>query len=667
MCDVSIGAHGPNLARAALQRARRSAPICGFVLAVNVLALIVTLVLSPIFEASPFPLFVIAVALSVQYGGMAAGVFSVIFATLTTDYFFYVPYGVIILDFNDIPRIGLFVLAAIIVSALIAARKQTEERLARLSSAVEQTADNVIITDRRGVVQYVNPAFEALTGYSKSEAVGKTPRILKSGEHNLEFYAQLWTVILSGGVFRDEIVNRRKDGTFYVEEKTITPIKDNDGNITHFVSTGKDITERVHAYMTLERRVEERTLEIVRLYQESELRSRELEALYLADEQLHRHLQLDQVLKALVDVVVDILHADKARVQVLDEVLGDLVVHAARGYSLGTMERMSRYRLDAALINGAFRGDEPIVIEDMRSAPPPANQIAEQEGIQTAVSMPITINGRFFGILGMDYCQARAFTAADKRLFVALAQRAAVAIENAQLYGRAEQAAILVERQRLARELHDSVTQSVYGLTLLAEGGRRMLSAGDIEHGKQTLEWLGETAQHALKEMRMVVHELRPMALSREGLVEALQQRLDAVEARAGVQARLIVDGSVDLPASVEEHIYRFILEALNNALKHSAATSILVRIRSTDKETELEVIDSGKGFNPDAGSSKGGMGLLNMRERSKHIGAEMTIISSLGQGTTIRICLPKPAESKSPGEPFRPGEAIHPFAGKYG
>jgi PAS domain S-box-containing protein len=123
------------------------------------------------------------------------------------------------------------------------AHKQAQENLIKLSSAVEQSADSVVITDRNGVFQYVNPAFEKLTGYKKEEVEGKTPRILKSGEHPEVFYKDLWQTILSGKVFRAQFTNKKKNGEFYYEELTITPIRDENGTITHFVSTGKDITQ----------------------------------------------------------------------------------------------------------------------------------------------------------------------------------------------------------------------------------------------------------------------------------------------------------------------------------------------------------------------------------------------------------------------------------------
>ncbi|MBZ5536073.1 MAG: PAS domain S-box protein [Acidobacteriia bacterium] len=133
----------------------------------------------------------------------------------------------------------------------ISETKRAKEALSKLSSAVEQTADTVAITDREGIIEYINPAFEKLAGYSLDEVVGKTFRILKSGKHDQEFYRNLWRTILSGQPFRGVLINKKKNGELYYEEKTVTPLKDGKGNTTHFVSTGKDITDRKQAEESL--------------------------------------------------------------------------------------------------------------------------------------------------------------------------------------------------------------------------------------------------------------------------------------------------------------------------------------------------------------------------------------------------------------------------------
>jgi two-component system cell cycle sensor histidine kinase/response regulator CckA len=125
----------------------------------------------------------------------------------------------------------------------ITKKKRSEELLLKLSRVVEQTADSVLITNRDGVIEYVNPSFELMTGYAKDEVIGKTPRILKSGRHDATFYANLWNTILNGKIFHDVLTNRKKNGELFYTELTITPIKDNRGQITDFVSTDKDVTE----------------------------------------------------------------------------------------------------------------------------------------------------------------------------------------------------------------------------------------------------------------------------------------------------------------------------------------------------------------------------------------------------------------------------------------
>ena len=134
----------------------------------------------------------------------------------------------------------------------VTARMRAEAEMQKLSSAMEQTADSVMITNREGIIEYVNAAFERTTGYTRVEAVGRKPSLLKSGEHNDAFYHKLWRTVLAGEIFMDVFSNRQKNGALYHEEKTISPLRDERGNITHFIATGKDITERVQAQERLQ-------------------------------------------------------------------------------------------------------------------------------------------------------------------------------------------------------------------------------------------------------------------------------------------------------------------------------------------------------------------------------------------------------------------------------
>ena len=156
------------------------------------------------------------------------------------------------------------VVRVIHVSRNITERKAAETEMRKLSTAVEKAADMIVITDKGGVIEYVNPAFETVTGYAREEAVGKTPRILKSGIHNKEFYRELWDTILSGNIYRNVFVNRKKNGELYYDECTITPMRNQQNVITHFIATAKVITDRILAENAL-RESEERMRTITQM------------------------------------------------------------------------------------------------------------------------------------------------------------------------------------------------------------------------------------------------------------------------------------------------------------------------------------------------------------------------------------------------------------------
>lgn len=208
----------------------------------------------------------------------------------------------------------------------------------------------------------------------------------------------------------------------------------------------------------------------------------------------------------------------------------------------------------------------------------------------------------------------------------------------AELASHAEELAKIKERNRLARELHDSVTQSLYSLTLLAAGWRRLVIKGEHISIEDSLAEIEQVAQQALKEMRLLIYELRPPELENEGLQGALHHRLSAVEKRAGVEARLVTDDVLDLRPEVEEALYAIAVEALNNALKHSAATNVMVKLRESDGFVQMEVKDNGCGFDLLQSRASRGIGLKSMRERVENMDGRLEINSTPGEGTTIKV-----------------------------
>ena len=168
-----------------------------------------------------------------------------------------------------------------------------------------------------------------------------------------------------------------------------------------------------------------------------------------------------------------------------------------------------------------------------------------------------------------------------------------------------------------------------------------MIKNGDIQQAESNHFRLKEIAQQVLQEMRLLVYELRPQALRSEGLIGALEHRLEAVERRAGINARLVVNVEFEIPAELEVDLLHISQEALNNALKHSKAFEVVLSLHADEDNLRLEVKDNGQGFDQELARGKGGMGLTNMAERVEKIGGKLTIQSDPKSGTTIRIIVP--------------------------
>ncbi|MEJ2413646.1 MAG: sensor histidine kinase [Anaerolineales bacterium] len=213
-----------------------------------------------------------------------------------------------------------------------------------------------------------------------------------------------------------------------------------------------------------------------------------------------------------------------------------------------------------------------------------------------------------------------------------------MAIENAHLYRRAQQLAVIEERNRLARELHDSVTQALYGVTLHAEAAFRQLKNHKTKLAIDQLEELKATAQEALREMRLLIFELRPSVVELQGLIPALRARLEAVEERAGIQVEMNIDDQLVLSDRVQDGLYRIAQEALNNALKHAKANQIILNLTGDGSHVVLEIKDDGIGFNPEESVEGGGLGLDGIIERAELLGADLTLDSWPERGTTIRV-----------------------------
>ena len=255
------------------------------------------------------------------------------------------------------------------------------------------------------------------------------------------------------------------------------------------------------------------------------------------------------------------------------------------------------------------------------------------------LGVPMLVGAQVTGILSVQNVEREnAFDDSDVRLLQTFAASMSIALENARLYEQARHMAVLDERQRLARELHDSVTQSLYGINLYAEAAGGQIAIGQYDQVRRYLTDIQNTAQESLAEMRLLIYELRPPVLKKEGLVGALQNRLYSVENRAGLKPGLKSNLGERLPPDVEEGLYRIALEALNNTLKHAHAKSVQFSILQDRKTVTMEISDDGIGFEPESVCREGCLGIISMQQRALVHGWHFTLDSSPGKGTRIRV-----------------------------
>ena len=370
-------------------------------------------------------------------------------------------------------------------------------------------------------------------------------------------------------------------------------------------------------------------------------RTRDLATLYDVTTVASESVDLQTTLERSLSRVLRALQCQAGLIQILDEADGPsgeerLRLTAQQGIPPDLAAQLGSLPADGGLMGWVLGHGEPLMVPDM-AADPRATPGVRASGFPVYLGAPMRAGGRVLGVLSTFGEAGRQFSVEDVALFASVADHLGGAVENAQLHRRAEEAAVMEERERLARELHDSVTQWLYSLNLFTAAARKMAEAGELDQTKQHLAQMGDTAQQALKEMRLMLYELRPPVLEQAGLMGALRYRLDTVEGRAGVETRLLPDKLIELPAPVEAGLYRIAQEALNNALKHAAATSVTVRIRAEGENVILEVHDNGRGFDPDVAVNQGGMGLHTMRERAEKMGGSLDIFSEAGHGSRIQ------------------------------
>jgi signal transduction histidine kinase len=380
-------------------------------------------------------------------------------------------------------------------------------------------------------------------------------------------------------------------------------------------------------------------IENAMLFDQQRRRVREMDALYRAEENLHQSLVMDDVLQALADSALQVVGAEKAAALVFDEA----PPHEFRVGAVAGLDEEAREALVESLRGVDTSG--PRLLTAPRVAPNAADDtglvrdVIKAVRVASTIDVPITIGGKRFGLFSLGWTQRHYITETEIRLASALGQRAAVAIENARLFERSQLAASLEERQRLARELHDSVSQALYGISLGTRTARTLIER-DPNAAIEPLDYVATLAEAGLAELRALIFELRPESLAMEGLVAALEKQLAAVRSRHGIEITADLGLEPDLRLDLKEVLYRVGQEALHNTVKHARATHVAIRLHREGSRMQLTISDDGLGFDP-RGEFPGHLGLRSMRERTARVGGTLDIESSPGGGTAITVDVP--------------------------
>jgi len=393
----------------------------------------------------------------------------------------------------------------------------------------------------------------------------------------------------------------------------------------------EEILARVKSHLTISR------LHVVLVE-----RLRELSALHHISKTIATTPELPQALEVVCKTITDLLETRLTFIALQENDSTQLKGLIGFERSSGTISvaRAESTLLDSSTLQSIQTEGKSRVIANMQSIPIPESvrEYVRNNNLLSGLIVPLISRGIVLGslILAKDE-SGSTFEKNEIDLAETIATDIAVAIDNDHLTEQARLAAVDAERQRLARELHDSVTQSIYSVTLLSSGWESMARQGSLDDPADAFRRLGAVGQQALREMRLLLHQLRPSVLDEQGLVNAIQHRLDTVERRSNIDARLIVQGDFnDLPQQIEDELFYIAQEALNNSLRHAMAESVVVRIEENQGKVTLIVEDDGVGF--DTSTKHTGMGLSNMQERAHAIEGELSIHSATEYGTRVTI-----------------------------
>ena len=508
-------------------------------------------------------------------------------------------------------------------------------------SIFDAATDGLIINDlETGLVVDANPEACLMHGFTLQEFIGLplSGFVHADSQHAFAEYIRAFQL---DGVFDTRIQHIRKDGSIFFAEWRGTAFT-YQGRMC-LLGIVRDISKRVQAEQNLQRHIETRAHEQDTLLAISHTLASTLE------------LQPDLILDQLREII-EYNHGGVFALE--DSTLVTLAMRGSPGSSTG--RRVPQLEQSSPLfihlqgpetLSTLFNGHRTIRIADVWSEDPQAKFLrsllddgaaALLEGMQSWMWVPLAVKNRIMGGIGVAHEKRNHFTPHHADLALSVANQAAITMANAELYEQAQTLAVLEERQRLARNLHDAINQSLFSAGLIAEVLPRLWNQ-DQDLARRSLEDLRRLTRSAQAEMRALLAELRPSTLTDSDLDELLHLLGNALSGRIDIPVVVTITGKVVLPAKVQVAFYRVCQEALNNIAKHAKASLVEINLKQEGVVVELYIHDNGQGFDPKQIAS-GHYGLEMMRERTEAVGAQLSVTSRPSHGTELTVRWIKPS-----------------------
>lgn len=383
------------------------------------------------------------------------------------------------------------------------------------------------------------------------------------------------------------------------------------------------------------------------VFERSLRRNREMEALLAVNGAVTSSLDLPHVLDRALEAIVAVTSAEAAEIWLLDEPAEELTLSAHRGASPDAFHEASRFQVGAGLPGLAVMSRAPVVVHDIGEDERFRRSSVSQAGFQTYCALPLLHRGEPLGVLGVATKDREGMTRPeDLRLLTGVGEVLSVAIENARLYERVQDSAVIEERVRIAREMHDGLAQTLTYVNAESQAIGKLLGSGSTIQARENLARMAETVRGVYADVREAILGLRTSPHSEGSFLPSLAGYVDSFEEMAGVETRLEVGaGAAEarLAASAEIQLMRIVQEALSNVRKHARASAATISFEIEGGRLRVEVRDDGRGFDPDRLKPRGWprFGLQTMRERAEAVGGCCTILSQRGEGTCVVMEVP--------------------------